>query len=75
LLADEPTGNLDSTTGETIFDLLIELHSRTGATLLVATHDPAEDARCEVHLAIRDGKMVPATASEAHASLARPAAP
>jgi putative ABC transport system ATP-binding protein len=57
LLADEPTGNLDSATGETIIDLLLELHARTGATLLVATHDPAVDARCDVHLAIRDGKM------------------
>ncbi|HEY6468368.1 MAG TPA: ABC transporter ATP-binding protein [Candidatus Dormibacteraeota bacterium] len=74
LLADEPTGNLDSATGATIFDLLIELHSRTGATLLVATHDPAVDARCDVHLGIRDGKMEPPAASEARASFARPAA-
>ena len=72
LLADEPTGNLDSATGETIFDLLIELHSRTGATLLVATHDPAVDARCDVHLAIRDGKMVPPTDQEARVTFARP---
>ena len=59
LLADEPTGNLDSATGETIIELLLELHARTGATLLVATHDPAVDARCDVHLAIRDGKWCP----------------
>src|ERR1700733_1911929 len=72
LLADEPTGNLDSATGETIFDLLIELHARTGATLLVATHDPAVDARCDVHLAIRDGKMVPPTDQEARVTFARP---
>ena len=40
--------NLDSATGETIVDLLLELHARIGATLLVATHDPAVDARCDV---------------------------
>ena len=74
LLADEPTGNLDSATGETIIDLLLELHSRTGATLLVATHDPAVDARCDVHLAIRDGRMVPRTATEARATFSRPGA-
>src|SRR5580692_12244905 len=75
LLADEPTGNLDSATGETIIDLLLELHSRTGATILVATHDPAVDARCDFHLAIRDGRMVPPTATEARATFARPGAP
>jgi putative ABC transport system ATP-binding protein len=73
LLADEPTGNLDSGTGETIIDLLLELHARTGATLLVATHDPAVDARCDVHLAIRDGKVVPPTATAARDSFAGPA--
>jgi ABC-type glutathione transport system ATPase component len=57
LLADEPTGNLDSVTGVAIFDLLIDLHTRTGATLIVATHDPAVDASCNHHLAIRDGRM------------------
>ena len=72
LLADEPTGNLDSATGETIIDLLIELHARTGATLVVATHDPAVDARCDVHLAIRDGKMEPPTATAVRNSFARP---
>jgi putative ABC transport system ATP-binding protein len=75
LLADEPTGNLDSATGETIIDLLLELHARTGATLLVATHDPAVDARCDVHLAIRDGKVVSPTATEARNSFARPETP
>jgi putative ABC transport system ATP-binding protein len=74
LLADEPTGNLDSATGATIFDLLIELHERTGATLLVATHDPAVDARCDVHLAIRDGKMVPLSSEAAATTFGRPEA-
>lgn len=72
LLADEPTGNLDSATGETIIDLLIELHARTGATLLVATHDPAVDARCNVHLAIRDGRMAPPSEEASARTFARP---
>jgi putative ABC transport system ATP-binding protein len=75
LLADEPTGNLDSATGATIIELLIEMQGRTGATLLVATHDPAVDARCDVHLAIRDGKMVPLAAEEAATTFSRPNRP
>lgn len=73
LLADEPTGNLDSVTGVAIFDLLIDLHTRTGATLIVATHDPAVDARCDHHLAIRDGKMEPQSAETAALTFERPA--
>jgi putative ABC transport system ATP-binding protein len=72
LLADEPTGNLDSATGATIIDLLIEMHARTGATLLVATHDTAVDARCDVHLAIRDGKMEPLASEAAETTFSRP---
>jgi putative ABC transport system ATP-binding protein len=73
LLADEPTGNLDSVTGVAIFDLLIDLHTRTGATLIVATHDPAVDARCDHHLAIRDGKMEAPSAECAARTFERPA--
>ena len=72
LLADEPTGNLDFVTGATIFDLLIDLHARTGATLVVATHDPAIDARCDHHMAIRDGKMEPPSADSSTHSFERP---
>lgn len=72
LLADEPTGNLNSATGDTIVELLIELHARTGATVIVATHDPAVNARCDVHLAIRDGRMEPPTDIQARDSFARP---
>jgi putative ABC transport system ATP-binding protein len=72
LLADEPTGNLDSVTGATIFDLLIDLHSRTGATLVVATHDPAIDARCDHHMAIRDGKVEPPSEETPSRSFERP---
>jgi putative ABC transport system ATP-binding protein len=57
LLADEPTGNLDSTNGEAVMDLLKELH-RQGATLVMVTHDPryAEYAERSIHLF--DGQVV-----------------
>jgi putative ABC transport system ATP-binding protein len=57
LLADEPTGNLDSTNGEAVMDLLRELH-RGGATLVMVTHDPryAEYAERSIHLF--DGQVV-----------------
>ena len=57
LLADEPTGNLDSENGRQVMDLLAELH-RAGSTICMVTHDPryAEDARRAVHLF--DGRMI-----------------
>jgi len=57
LLADEPTGNLDSRNGEAVMDLLADLH-REGATICMVTHDPrfAKHAQREVHLF--DGKVV-----------------
>jgi putative ABC transport system ATP-binding protein len=57
LLADEPTGNLDSTNGEAVMQLLSELH-REGATICMVTHDPryAEHAQRTIHLF--DGKIV-----------------
>jgi putative ABC transport system ATP-binding protein len=57
LLADEPTGNLDSHNGEAVMELLQELH-RGGATICMVTHDPrfAKHAQREIHLF--DGKVV-----------------
>ena len=70
LLADNVPGNLDFATSETIFDLLIELNARTGATLLVATHDPwTLDALCTWRSATEDGAP---TATAARDNFARP---
>jgi len=55
LLADEPTGNLDGATGETIMDLLFGLRDRHGATLILVTHAKDLAARCDRILHLRDG--------------------
>jgi putative ABC transport system ATP-binding protein len=57
LLADEPTGNLDSRTGAAILDLLLELRARLGTTILVATHDPVVAARCDRLVRLQDGHV------------------
>jgi putative ABC transport system ATP-binding protein len=57
LLADEPTGNLDSQTGAEILDLLLGLRDEHGVTLLIATHDPQVAARCDRTLSLRDGRL------------------
>jgi putative ABC transport system ATP-binding protein len=57
LLADEPTGNLDSATGETILGLLDELHGQ-GATIVVITHERDIAARFPRQIALRDGSVV-----------------
>ncbi len=58
LLADEPTGNLDSATGAQIVDLLAGLHRRHGTTLILVTHDPALAAHAERIVELRDGRVV-----------------
>ncbi len=58
LLADEPTGNLDHATGETVMDLLFALRAEFGTTLLLITHDPALAARCDRIVRIADGQVV-----------------
>jgi putative ABC transport system ATP-binding protein len=58
LIADEPTGNLDSATGASILDLLDDLHERAGTTIVVATHDQAVAQRCARAIAIRDGRII-----------------
>jgi putative ABC transport system ATP-binding protein len=57
LLADEPTGNLDHATGETVIDLLFALRERTGTTLLLITHDRGLAARCDRQVHMSDGRV------------------
>ena len=59
LLADEPTGNLDETTGKAIMDLLFGLQDRHGATLIMVTHAPELAARCDRVIRLRDGRIEP----------------
>jgi putative ABC transport system ATP-binding protein len=56
VLADEPTGNLDSATGAGVLDLLVELHA-DGATIAVITHDPAIAGRLPRRIDLRDGRI------------------
>jgi putative ABC transport system ATP-binding protein len=62
IFADEPTGNLDGSTGSSIIDLLFERRAALGATLLIITHDPALAARCDRVIAMQDGHVVESTA-------------
>lgn len=58
IFADEPTGNLDSTTGETIESLLFSFNKKMGSTLVIVTHDPELAAKCDMQIEMKDGKVV-----------------
>jgi putative ABC transport system ATP-binding protein len=58
LLADEPTGNLDSATGEEILSLVRDLHERLQATVIIVTHDRHVAESCGRTLTLRDGRIV-----------------
>jgi putative ABC transport system ATP-binding protein len=58
LLADEPTGNLDTRTGEEILTLIRDVHSRLGSTVVIVTHDMSVAQSCERTIALRDGHIV-----------------
>ncbi len=57
LLADEPTGNLDSATSSEIIELLLRLRDERGMTVLIATHDPVVAARCDRIVTLSDGRV------------------
>lgn len=61
LFADEPTGNLDRQTGESITELLFQLNRETGATLVLVTHDERLAARCQRILNLDDGTLTEVT--------------
>ena len=58
LLADEPTGNLDSRNGHHIFELMTELHKRRAVTLVLVTHDQALASEAQRQIVLRDGRVV-----------------
>ncbi|EOA2865257.1 ABC transporter ATP-binding protein [Enterococcus faecalis] len=58
IFADEPTGNLDSATGKKIEELLFDLNKNKGITLIIVTHDPDLEARCDRQVHVRDGLIV-----------------
>jgi ABC-type lipoprotein export system ATPase subunit len=57
ILADEPTGNLDSVNGAAIMDLLFDLHQARGVTLVLVTHDAGHADRCARRIQIKDGQV------------------
>lgn len=58
LLADEPTGNIDSDTGAAIMQLLLDLNAERGMTILVATHDPVIATSCRRIVRLSDGRII-----------------
>ena len=67
IFADEPTGNLDTTTGAVVEDILFTLNREHGITLIVVTHDDELAARCDRRIVIRDGHIIEDTATESAA--------
>src|SRR5262247_2027420 len=58
LLADEPTGNLDTRTGQEILKLIQDLHTKLGSTIMIVTHDMKVAESCPRTIALRDGRIV-----------------
>lgn len=61
LFADEPTGNLDTATGEKVMNLLFDLNKRLGCTLVLVTHDTELAQRCRTRISLKDGEVVSIT--------------
>ena len=64
LLADEPTGNLDSSTGHQVIELLLEIHRARKTTLVLVTHDPEIASIANVTITLKDGKVVNRTTTD-----------
>ena len=58
VMADEPTGNLDSANGRLVLDLLLERNKKAGTTLVLVTHDPEVASRADRKIVLRDGLVV-----------------
>ena len=58
VMADEPTGNLDSTNGHMVLDLLLDRNKKAGTTLVLVTHDPDVASRADRRIVLRDGLIV-----------------
>lgn len=58
IFADEPTGNLDSATGDKIEKLLFSFNKKLGSTLVIVTHDDELAAKCDMQIHIKDGRVV-----------------
>ena len=69
VMADEPTGNLDSANGRLVLDLLLDRNKRSGTTLVLVTHDPEVASRADRKIVLRDGLVVEDTLpyADAHA--------
>ncbi len=68
VLADEPTGNLDSANGAAIIELMMGLRDRHGTTLVLVTHAPELAERCDRIITLHDGRIVPTPVTEAEAA-------
>ncbi|WP_263359756.1 ABC transporter ATP-binding protein [Acidicapsa ligni] len=69
VMADEPTGNLDSINGQKVLELLLNRNSKAGTTLVLVTHDPQVAALAHRKIVLRDGMVVEDTLSAARAGL------
>jgi putative ABC transport system ATP-binding protein len=75
VMADEPTGNLDSTNGRLVLDLLLERNRKAGTTLVLVTHDPEVASRADRKITLKDGRIVEDTLAECASESLVPGSP